>query len=338
MPEPGGPAAARSRLGTVPTFKPAYLIHGDDHGRIAERRARLRAIAETESGTGGVELFEGDAATPEAVALALRSMTFAIGRRFLVVDGVERWKDPDVEAHLAPELANMPPDTTVAFFAREEGRTKLPAKLEAAVKKAGGDIAVESALKPRELPRWVVAEGERLGVKVEGAAAQALVGQVGDRQQRLLRELEKLALEHGPGAAIGAEEVEESCATSAERKVWTLADALVAGDRQTSLTLLLELRGQGERVSGLIYNMVRRLRDAVAVAEALHRGQSAAQVKKTLRMPPRAADKFVKDVSARDPESLRRALAALADLEVETRGGDLSEDTEAIRAVLIATR
>ena len=62
--------------------------------------------------------------------------------------------------------------------------------------------------------------------------AKALVAQVGDRQQRLLRELEKLALEHGPGAAIGADEVEESCATSAERKVWTLADALVAGDRR----------------------------------------------------------------------------------------------------------
>src|SRR3954453_13522596 len=229
MPEPGGPAAARSRLGTVPTFKPAYLIHGDDHGRIAERRARLRAIAEAESGTGGVELFEGDAATPEAVALALRAMTFALGRRFLVVDGVERWKDADVEAHLAAELANMPPDTTVAFFAREEGRTKLPAKLEAAVKKAGGDVAAESALKPRELPRWVVSEGERLGVRVEGAAAQALVAQVGDRQQRLLRELEKLALEHGDGATIGVEEVAGAAAASAERQVWGLVDALVGG-------------------------------------------------------------------------------------------------------------
>src|ERR687886_1092923 len=113
-----GPAATRSRLGTVATFKPAYLIHGDDHGRIAERRARLRAIAEAESGSGGVELFEGDAATPEAVALALRSMTFALGRRFLIVDGVERWNDAEVEATLAAALAGMSPDTTVAFFAR----------------------------------------------------------------------------------------------------------------------------------------------------------------------------------------------------------------------------
>src|ERR671933_2796467 len=116
MPDAARAPGARSRLGGVPTFKPAYLIHGDEHGRIAERRARLRAIAEGESGSGGVETFEGDASTPEAVALALNAMTFAMGRRFLVVDGVERWKDADVEVALAPALAAMPADTTVAFF------------------------------------------------------------------------------------------------------------------------------------------------------------------------------------------------------------------------------
>ena len=48
----------------MPTFKPAYLIHGDDHGRIGERRTRLRSLAEAESGAQGVELFEGDGSTP----------------------------------------------------------------------------------------------------------------------------------------------------------------------------------------------------------------------------------------------------------------------------------
>ena len=191
-------------------------------------------------------------------------------------------------------------------------------------------------MKAWDLPKWLVTQAQTLQLDLDREGAKLLVAQVGERQQRLLRELEKLALEHGPGAAIGAEEVEESCATSAERKVWSLADALVAGDRQTSIELLLELRQQGERVTGLIYNMVRRLRDAVAVAEALHAGQPPAQVKKTLRMPPRAADKFVKDVAARELESLRRALAAMADLEVDTRGAELSEDTLAVRAVLAA--
>ena len=108
------------------SFKPAYLIHGDDHGRIAERRARLRALAEAQSAPQGVEVFEGDGATPEIVAAALNAMTFAIGRRFIIVDGVERWKDEGASSRFAAALAPMPPDTTVAFFAREEGRAKAP--------------------------------------------------------------------------------------------------------------------------------------------------------------------------------------------------------------------
>jgi DNA polymerase-3 subunit delta len=323
----------------VPSFRTAYLIHGDDHGRIAERRARLRAMAEAAAGTAGVEVYEHDACTPDKVATALNAMTFAMGRRFVIADGVERWKDTDVEPVVIALAGADPEALTVAFFAREEGRYKAPQKLHDAVTKAGGQIAAELNVKPWEMPKWLQQQAQALELDLDKEGAKLLVAQVGERQQRLLRELEKLALEHGPGAAIGAEEVQESCATSAERKVWTLADALVAGDQRTSLELLIELRQQGERVAGLIYNMVRRLRDAVAIAEALNSGQSPAQVKKMLRMPPRAADKFVKDVANRDVESLRRALAAIADLEAQSRGhggGGLSEDTAAIRAVLTA--
>jgi DNA polymerase III subunit delta len=328
---PPGPA---TRLAAVATFKPVYLIHGDDHGRISERRARLRAIAEAESGTGGVEVFEGDAATPEAVAMALNAMTFAMGRRFVIVDGAERWKDADVEAQLGPSLAAMPPDTTVAFFAREEGRTKASAKLTAAVKKAGGDVVAENMLKAKELPRWVVAEADRLGIRVEGAAAQALVAQVGDRQQRLLRELEKLALEHGPGATIGVEEVEGAAALSAERQVWGLVDALVARDGPHATRAFLELRAQGEALQRLIPLMARRVRDVLAIAARLEAGESPAQVKAALRMPSWQADRRIKEARTTDAAALRRALEELAELELATRGNsELADDTAALRAI-----
>jgi DNA polymerase-3 subunit delta len=319
---------------TVPTFKPAYLIHGDDHGRIAERRARLRALAESESGSGGVELFEGDASTPEAVALALSAMTFAMGRRFLVIDGVERWKDAEVAETLVPALRAMPPDTTVAFFAREDGRAKAPAKLAAAVQKAGGDVAAEMTLKPRELPRWAVAEAAKLGLTLELPGAQALVAHVGERQQRLLRELEKLALEHGPGARIGVEEVDAVAAPSAERQVWGLVDALVARDAPGATRAFLELRAQGETLPRLVPLMARRVRDVLAIATRLEAGESPAQVKGSLKMSPYAADRRIKEARATDAETLRRTLEALADLELASRGlSELSEDTVALRAI-----
>jgi DNA polymerase-3 subunit delta len=325
----------------VPAFKPAYLIHGDDHGRIGERRAKLRAMAEAESGQSGVELFEADACTAEAVAGALTAMTFALGRRFVIADGVERWKDADV-AEVATAMEGMDPETlTVAFFAREDGRVKAPAALEKAVERIGGQVAPENLLKGRALPGWVVKQAADLGFELDQQAAKALIAQVGDRQQRLLRELEKLALEYGDGARVGVEEVQASSASSAERKAWTLADAVVAGDEKAATRLLIELRQQGERLPSLQYQIVRRVRDALAIAEALAAGKPAAQVRKTLRMPSFAADRLIADVSNRDVESYRRALVLLADLEVESRGGAgaaLSEDTAAVRAVLEAVR
>jgi len=323
----------------VLAFKPAYLIHGDDHGRLSERRARLRALAEAESGAQGIELFEGETATSEAVAGALSAMTFAMGRRFLIVDGVERWKAADM-ALIVPALAGLPPETTVVFFGREEGRAKIPDGLADAVRKAGGDVSTEQNVKPWDLPKWASAQAAQLGIELHPSAARVLVQHVGERQQRLLRELEKLALElsadRAQPVALDAEQIEELTAGSAERKSWTLADALVARDGAAATRAYLELRDQGERLAGLLFTIARRLRDALDVATRLAAGESAAQVRRGLRMPPKAAERFLADVQRSDVPGLRNALAIVADLELASRGGSrggLTEDTLAIEAI-----
>src|SRR4051812_18097878 len=313
-------------------WKPAYLIHGDAHGRISERRARLRTMAEAESGVEGVEVFEGDAATPEDVGAALNAMTFAVGQRFLIVDGVECWKEADAETHLVPVLKDVPPDTTVAFFAREDGRVKAPANLVALVKKIG-NVAVEATPKAKDLPQWAIAEAKGLGVTLERPAAQLLVNSVGERQQRLLRELEKLAIEHGPGATLGTEEV-EAAAHSAERQVWGLVDSFVTGNGEAATRAFLELRAQGESIARLVPLMARRVRDVLAIATRIENGESPAQIKESTRGNPWQTEQRIKQARTTDAERLRRALEALADLEIASRGGsELEDDTVALLAV-----
>ncbi len=316
-------------------FKPAYLIHGDDHGRISERRARLRGLAEAESGAQGLELLDGEQATPELVAYALSAMTFALGRRFIVVEGAERWKEKEI-GPLASALAQIPPDTTIAFFAREDSRLRAPKGLHEAVRKAGGDISAEENVKPWLLPKWVIARARELQLTLEPDAARALIGHVGERQQRLLRELEKLAIAYPPGAHLDAADVEELTASSAERRIWSLADALVGADRDTAVRSYLELREQGERVPGLLYWMAQRLRVAHEIAQAIDAGQAPAQIKRGLRMPARAADRLIEDARARGSDRLRRAIELVADLELTSRGGGsgvVSEDTAALLAI-----
>ena len=319
------------------TFKPAYLICGDDHGRITERRARLRALAEAD-GDASLELIEGPEATPAAAAALLSALTLAIGRRFVIVDGAERWKEADVEEQLAGLLAAIPDGTTIAFFAREEGRSKAPATLHRAVRAAGGDVATETALKEWDLPDWALAEAAELGLTIDKQGAKLLVAIVGTRQARLAREIEKLALECGPGAKLDADGVAERVGRSAERKAWTLADAVVARDTAAATRIYLTLRAQGERVESLIYWVTRRLREALSVAHRLEQGASPASLRGELRMPPRAAAAFIADVSRTDAAALRGAVCSLADLELDSRGGStLDPDTLALRTLAAIT-
>jgi DNA polymerase III subunit delta len=332
----------------MPALKPAYLVHGDDHGAIGERRSRLKSLAEADGDAGSVEVLAGDAGTPEAVALVLSTMTFAIGQRVIVVDGAERFKEAEVKEHIAPVMATMPPDTTIAFFAREEGRTKAPVALHEAVKGAKGQVVAEVTIKPWELAGWVREQATRLGLSLDAFAAKTLVAQVGDRQQRLLRELEKLALAADPADGpikVSAEDIERQAAHSTAWRAFSLADALVGGDAGEAMRSYLRLRVQGERLSGLLYLMAQRLRDAEEVSVRLQVGEPPAEIKRGLRMPPRAADRFIADVARTEPERLRAAVCRIADLELDTRGGapltgsrtplsSLEEDTLALRAIL----
>lgn len=321
----------------MPVFKPAYLIHGDDHGRIAERRARLRQLAESDSGVEGLELFEGERATPDALAVALDSMTLALGRRFIIVDGAERWKDTELDG-LETAMRAISPNTTIAFFAREDNRNQAPERLHRLVREAGGETGEEAAVKPWELPKWVIARASEHGIELDVDAARALIRHVGDRQQRLLRELEKLALGAEPDTKLmlDAEQVQELAASSAERKAWAVADALVAGDRQAAVRAYLTLRQHGERLPSLLYWISQRLRLAHRAAVDLEAGQPAAQIKRRLRMPSRAADGLIADARRAGSERLRRAICEIADLELASRGGrggGAGEDTAALIAV-----
>jgi DNA polymerase-3 subunit delta len=330
---------------------PAYLIHGDDHGAVAERRLRLRALAEAGGAETTIEALQGSDATPAGVCATLSALRLGVARRVIVVDGVERWKDAEVKEQLAPALAELPPDTTLALFAREDARTKAPPALHRAVKDAGGQVAREATLRTSELPKWVSAQGRRLGLALDPDAGRALVTQVGESRQRLTRELEKLALEadasvdrSGEQRRVSAEQIELRIARSAQLQAYALADALVEGTLPRAILSYVRLRAQGERVSGLLYLMASRLRQALSAASRLERGEPASAIKRSLRMPSRAAERLLADAGTTGSARLQDALGVLADLELHTRGGPivrsagaaasaLEEDTLALRAI-----
>jgi DNA polymerase-3 subunit delta len=297
-----------------------YLIAGTDGAKIDATRARLRARAERDGGTASLRVFEpGEgrgAPDHEALLGAIPAMSLTESRRYLLADGVERWRDGQLEA-VAAALAVLPPDLSVVLIAR----AKAPAKLVKAVKAAKGEIHEFEAPKARDMPRLLVAGAKRLGFRLDPAAARMLVERMGANPQRLDNELERLALWAGEGGSVDAGDLGAMVTDTSEAVVWALSDALLERDAAAALRIAERLISQGENVTGLIYGLASRLRKARAVAGMLEEGMPPKQVESSLGMHPYAAKQLVRRLQGVDAAALQEALIALADLEVWCRGG-----------------
>ncbi|HET7121884.1 MAG TPA: DNA polymerase III subunit delta [Solirubrobacterales bacterium] len=301
-------------------MRPLYLIAGTDEAKIDATRGRLRARAEREGGAAALEVFEpGEGrGMPDHEALlgALPAMSLMDSRRYLLADGIERWRDRQMEPVLAA-LGELPPDLTLVLICRD----KPAAKLVKAVKAAKGEVHEFEAPKAREMPSTLVAEAQRLGFRLEPAAARLLVERMGANPLRLRNELERLALWAGAGGQVGVSDLGEMIADTSEAAVWSLSDALIEGDAAAALRIGERLIGQGENVTGLIYGLASRLRGACAAAAQLEEGIPPKQVESSLKMHPYAAKQLVGRLRDADLADLRLATETLADLELWCRGG-----------------
>jgi DNA polymerase III subunit delta len=306
-------------------LKPAYLVCGDDDAKIDAWRARVRRRAEEERGPGGLETFEAGSSEPDEVALSLAALTFDPGTRYVLVDDAGAWKASQL-GPLEAVLADMPPESVLVLIVRGKALKQLCK----AVEKAGGEVREYAAPKPWELPKWTIERGRELGLEVDGEAAKQLVALVGAGQQRISRELEKLALAVHPRTHLSPADVDALAARDASPQAYDLADALVAGDLRMTFALAEQLEAHGERPSRLIFPLVRRLREVHRAAALLDSGMPDARVGEALRAPPWLAKKTVARAKKADRAALERAICVFADLEVDLRGGGslaLDEDT-----------
>ena len=198
----GVPATPRATLAArMAAFKPAYLIHGDDHGRLAERRARLRALAEQRERDAGDR------------AVRRRRGERRGGRRRALGDDVrDRAPLPDRRRRRALEGgrrrarragAREPPAGDDGRLLRPRGG---PHEGPRRARRGGHARPAATSARSRASSRGSCRSGpprrRRSSASTCTRPPRACSSQhVGERQQRLLRELEKLALELGADRA-----------------------------------------------------------------------------------------------------------------------------------------
>ena len=314
-------AAHAHTLALVAELKPAYLVCGEDDAKIDSWRGRVRRRAEEENGPGGLESLDAGTSDPDEVAAMLSTLTFGTGTRYVMVDGVDSWKAGDLEP-LERELASPAPDTVLVLIARG----KAPARLAKAVEKAGGERREYAAPKPWELPKWAAERAQEEGLRLDKDAAKLLVERAASSQQRIAREIEKLALAIHPETHLHAATVAELASGWDGGQAYDLADAVVANDLQTTLRLAERLTTAGEPPSRLVWPVIRRLRAVHRAAQLHDAGMAERDAGAALGGPPWLAKRTIAAARKADRAALARALCAFADLEVASRSGELADE------------
>lgn len=315
-------------------LRPVYLLSGTDRPKIRRALSRLRARFAPES----VELLSADVVSgADAVAACNAIGLFGTDEgetgRLTVVEGVERWRQEDVEA-VGGYLENPAPGNVLALVA--DAPPKIGALVQAAER--AGQVLQFDVPKPRDPSVWVRSEFERLGARADADAARALVEIVGDDVIALASEVEKTAA-WARGEPVGRREVEALAVPSGETFVWALTDAWGTRDVAAVLTAcetLLERRTREPfGIAAALASYVSRVRAAQALrAEGLSTGDIA----KRLRMKDYPARKAVGHAANYTPDELDAAVVRLAALDAALKGGSrLSAELELERALVDVT-
>jgi DNA polymerase-3 subunit delta len=316
-------------------LKRAYLIHGEDESRIDAWRARVRArVQEEEAAT--LDVLRDERLTGEAVAEGITALTLSTGRRYVLADGIQRWKAADVK-EVAAALPALPADTVVVLIAVGEASKTLVKAVEG----CGGEV---HEYKPPKgsYTAWARKHAGELGIDLEKDAADALVARIPRdekkkpvrlRQQTLMRELEKLALFAGEGATIDLDTV-ELLTSSGDARMFELADAVIEGNRERAMNLAEKLRDQGEDMMYILFALLRQIRNAQLAWALVNAGRSG-EIQSKLRVPPFVARKIVSQVKNLDGARFERALDLLAELDWSVRGGT-DRDAESVLTLMLA--
>lgn len=261
-------------------------------------------------------VFDADA-SPAELATALGTASLFGPLRLVVVRHAQDLSKEQAEA-LIPRIEDPSSDAVLVLLS--EGRTKL----DPVVKKHGVAVALE-APRGRRLAGWVRERGRRYGVRLDDAAAFALIEAAGDNLRDLdnaLRQLENL-----DGDTITADEVRRALPRLSDERIYAFTDAV--GDRRPdqAMPALRRLLDQGEEPLALLGALAGHTRRLLTARR--HTRLGAQSLADALGLPRWRAERLYKQASHYRDEELGAALKMLAEADLEMKSGAGDEAAKA---------
>ena len=286
---------------------PLYFLYGKERYLLDRAVDLLRArVLDPRTRDFNYELFYGKEAGASRIAQAARTLPMMAKRRLILVRDADEMKADELGG-LVSYVSDPAPESCLVFVA-EKADQRL--KFFSAFKKHGELVKLDP-LYERQLPDFVRGEARARGVTLAPDAVTMIVAEIGAELGQLADAVERLAMYAGERKQITAEDVDKVVATTRQRSVFELANAVGAGDRASALAMLSSMLGARESGVRIVAMLARHLRQLWITSELLQRTRDKFEIASALGIPPFFADDIIRQARTLDAAKAKRMHAAL---------------------------
>ena len=300
------------------SFKPAYLLFGDEPYLVGNYKKRLReAIAGDD--TMNFNYFEGKNPDVKEIISLADTMPFFSERRLILIDGSGFFKSAPEE--LVVYLPQMP-DTTCMIFCESDvdKRSKLYKKI-----KDMGHVAELNKQDASQLMNWAAGILAKDGKKITRQVMEYFLERTGDDMENIRTELEKLICYTMGREVITKEDVEAIGTVHVTNRIFEMVSAIVAGNTRKALDLYEDLLTLKEPPMRILFLIARQFNQLLQVKELMGKGSDKGTIASRIKVPPFAAGKLMAQAKAFSREQILSYVELCVESEEAVKTGRLTD-------------
>jgi DNA polymerase-3 subunit delta len=316
------------------TLAPLYVVHGDEPLAAIEAADAIRTAARR-AGCDERELFIVEQHFRWDGFVAANANLGLFASRKLIDVRIPSGK-PGAEgaAVLERHARHLPPDNVTLISLPRVDRTAQSSAWFCALAEAGVMIGV-APIDRAALPQWIAERLARNGQRVARETLAFLADRCEGNLLAARQEIDKLALLL-PEGTLAHDEVERAVADVARYDLQELSEAWLRGDAARTLRIVEGLRGEGQPITLVVWQLGEDLHALAALHEAIARGQALSSAIRNVRVWGKRQAALERAARRIDSARLAPLVASLAKLDALAKGLGLGDPWDAVIDIALA--
>lgn len=301
------------------TFKPAYLLYGEEAFLRKSYKIRLRE-AITQGDTMNYNNYQGKGIDPNEIISLAETMPFFAEKRLIVIEDSGFFKGSSGEK-LAEYLGRMPETTCIIF---SESEVDKRGKMFKAVKKYGYAAELQRQ-DSAHLARWAAGILARDGKKITGRTMELFLTKTGDDMENIQSELEKLISYTLGRDVVTSEDVEAVCTTQITNKIFDMIAAISGRQTRKAMDLYEDLLTLKEPPMRILFLIARQFNQILQVKELMDTGMDKSAIASRLKLAPFVVGKVMLQARTFTREQIFSYVNLCVDAEELVKTGRLQD-------------